>query len=304
MSSPFCWENKVLVAKCCKVNWLASSVRLWRRKEKRRRRKARGKRRRRRRRAIREIPTLVLLPSTSSVEGGEEKRPYVLACVCRCATPPREDREGAGLFLAQGPLSFLYVQDRKLQITNENHLLNKECPKNSFPFNGSFAMAYFQLVYLYNFVCLSSPWDGKTPYDAEEKKAFCSPTHLLSSLLVMRKKRPAAARRYVYTGGGGQKVSRKAKIRQLWNLSPPEQNNGWNIDSFHMEAWGKVLQSKIVPPVERVWFKRRYRQKRHLCGGYLPKIAKISKKRLKMSWEVFLGAPGGFQVYLVPPVCH
>ena len=63
--------------------------------------------------------------------------------------------------------------------------------------NGSFAMASFQLFYLFVFTLVR-----ETPYDAEREKRPFALTHLLpSSFLVMRKKRPAAARRYVYTGG-------------------------------------------------------------------------------------------------------
>ena len=124
-----------------------------------------------------------------------------------------------------------------------------------------------------------------------KKRPFAlTPASFPSSLLVMRKKRPAAARRYVYTGGA-EKYIGKQKNRQLWILSPPEQKNGRNMDSFHTEAWGKVLQSKIVPPVERVWLKRRYRQKRHLCGGYLPKIAKNSLKNAQNVLGSVFGCP-------------
>ena len=155
------------------------------------------------------------------------------------------------------------------------------------------------LWHLFNYfiytVCLFVFTLGReTPYDAErEKRPFAlSPTSFPSSLLVMRKKRPAAARRYEYTGGAKKSLG-KQKFANFGTYLLRNQNNGWNMDSFHTEAWGKVLQSKIE-----------IASKKTPLGSFLPKKVQISKKCSKCLGKFFLGASGSFQVYLVPPVCH
>ncbi len=47
---------------------------------------------------------------------------------------------------------------------------------------------------------------------------------------------------------GEPKKSRKAKISQLWNPSPPEPKSLVEFGFIQLEEWGMVLQSKIVPP--------------------------------------------------------
>ena len=56
------------------------------------------------------------------------------------------------------------------------------------------------------------------------------------------------------------------------------------MDSFHMEAWGKVIQ----PPVKRGDSVK----KDTFVEFFLTKNSTNFKKMLKMSWEVFLGASG------------
>ena len=58
---------------------------------------------------------------------------------------------------------------------------------------------------------------------------------------------------------GSQKVSESRKLANFgnWNLSPPETKSLVEFGLFRLEEWGMVLQSKIVPPARRVWYRKR-----------------------------------------------